>query len=114
MALEISFAADLVIFFNKSNLKLQGKPEPMCRTYIMVKPFQWQLVSESQVLVNWFIYSLCCQKLKQEAKFQFPHILVVNLFSKLKLHFQEYIFDLETSAKEISIFRSLFNCAMEA
>ena len=50
------------IFFNESNLKLQSNTELICRIYTMVKSCQWQLtVSESQIMVSYFICFPCCQ-----------------------------------------------------
>lgn len=47
----------------------------------MVKSFQ-QLLSESQVMANFFKHFLYCQKFKQEAIYPFPHKFAVDMFSK--------------------------------
>lgn len=62
---ELTFAADLIMVCNKFSLKLKGKIGLKCKTYTLIKLFWWQrTLFESQVMSNYFIHFMLCQKLR--------------------------------------------------
>ena len=111
---KLAFAADIIRFLNAFNLKLQGKTVLICETYTAVKSFRRQLtLNESQVTSSCFVHFPCCQKLKEEVKSPFPHKFAADIFSELKLQFQQRFCDLDASAVTISIFQNPFECTIE-
>lgn len=79
----------------------------------VVKSFCRQLMFKLQVMSSCFKNFLCCQKLKQNVRSPFLYKFSGNIFSRLKLQFQQCFSDFKASAEEILKFQNPFNCAVE-
>jgi hypothetical protein len=62
---------------------------------------------------NCFVHLPCCQKFKEEVKSPFAHKFAADIFSELKLQFQQRFSYLDASAEHISVFQNPFGRKIE-